>query len=298
MKETSLSQVRLTDKYIAIQELHEKEKFSIVLLCEISKIQRSGYYKWLDRVPSKSEKLNEEILKEILLLHNKVDGIYGYRRITMNLRRTLSKSINHKRVYRLMKIVGIQAVIRCKRKKYKSSTPRHVAENVLDRNFNSEKPNEKWLTDVTEMKYGVSQKAYLSAILDLYDGSIVSYVLGTSNNNSLVFKTLDLALEVSAGATPLLHSDRGYQYTSSTFKRKIEKAEIVQSMSRVGRCIDNGPMEGFWGTLKCEKYHLNKYSTFEELKKAIDEYIQFYNTERLQKRLNGLSPLEYRAKAA
>lgn len=298
MKETSLSQVRLTYKYLAIQELHEKEYFSIVLLCDIARIQRSGYYKWLDRAPSENEKLNEKILEEILLLHNKVDGIYGYRRITMNLRRALSKSINHKRVYRLMKIAGIQAVIRCKRKKYKSSTPRHVAENVLNRKFNSDKPNEKWLTDVTEMKYGVSQKAYLSAILDLYDGSIVSYVLGTSNNNSLVFKTLDLALEVSSGATPLLHSDRGYQYTSPTFKRKMEKAEIVQSMSRVGRCIDNGPMEGFWGTLKCEKYYLNKYSTFEELKKDIDEYIQFYNTERLQKRLNGLSPLEYRVKAA
>jgi putative transposase len=227
-----------------------------------------------------------------------VDGIYGYRRITMNLRRALSKSINHKRVYRLMKIAGIQAVIRCKRKKYKSSTPQHVAENVLNRKFNAEKPNEKWLTDVTEMKYGTSQKAYLSAILDLHDGSIVSYELGNSNNNKLVFKTLDLALESNPGATPLLHSDRGYQYTSPTFKRKIEKAEIVQSMSRVGRCIDNGPMEGFWGTLKCEKYYLYKYSTFEELKKDIEEYIQFYNNERLQKRLNGLSPLEYRAKAA
>jgi putative transposase len=231
-------------------------------------------------------------------LYKKVDGIYGYRRITMNLNRTKSKSINHKRVYRLMRIAGIQSIIRRKRKKYRSSTPQHVAENVLNRNFNAKKPNEKWLTDVTEMKYGSSQKAYLSAILDLHDGSIVSYVLGTSNNNPLVFKTLDLALEANLDATPLLHSDRGYQYTSPAFKRKIEKAKIVQSMSRVGRCIDNGPMEGFWGTLKCEKYYLNKYSTFEELKKDIDEYIKFYNNERLQKRLKGLSPLEYRAKAA
>ncbi|MBT2743725.1 IS3 family transposase, partial [Bacillus sp. ISL-77] len=128
--------------------------------------------------------------------------------------------------------------------------------------------------------------------------SIVSYVFGTSNNNPLVFKTFDLALEANLGATPLLHSDRGFQYTSNVFKRKIEKAEMVHSMSRVGRCIDNGPMEAFWGTLKCEKYYLNKYNTFEELKKDIEEYIHFYNHERLQKRLNGLSPLEYRAKAA
>lgn len=286
------------DKYVAIQELHKEEKFSIVLLCKIARISRAAYYKWINRSPSKNEKLNEEILKEIIQINKKVGGIYGYRRITMNLNRTRSKEVNHKRVYRLMRIAGIMSIIRRKRKRYKSSTPQHVAENVLNRDFNAEYPNEKWLTDVTEMKYGASQKAYLSAILDLYDGSIVSYVLGISNNNALVFKTLDLALEGSPGATPLLHSDRGYQYTSSSFKRKIEKAEMIHSMSRVGRCIDNGPMEGFWGTLKCEKYYLNKYNTFEELKKDIEEYIQFYNHERLQKKLNGLSPIEYRANAA
>lgn len=269
-----------------------------MLLCEIARIARSSYYKWIHRTPSGNEKWNEEILEEIKRLYEKVDGIYGYRRMTMNLNRTLSMPVNHKRVYRLMRIAGIQSVIRRRRTKYKPSTPQHVAENVLDRDFRAARPNEKWLTDVTEMKYGTSQKAYLSAILDLYDGSIVSYVLGTSNNNPLVFKTLDLALEANSEATPLLHSDRGFQYTSPAFKRKIEKAEMTQSMSRVGRCIDNGPMEGFWGTLKCEKYYLNKYGTFEELKKDIEDYIQFYNHERLQKRLNGYSPIEYRAKAA
>jgi putative transposase len=269
-----------------------------VLLCEIASIQRSSYYKWLNRPSSENEKLNEKILEEIKGLYDKVDGIYGYRRMTMNLNRTLSKKINPKRVYRLMKLAGIQSVIRRKRKKYKPSTPQHVAENILNREFTAEKPHEKWLTDVTEMKYGASQKAYLSAILDLYDGSIVSYVLGTSNNNPLVFKTFDLALEANPGAKPLLHSDRGFQYTSPSFKRKIDKAEMVQSMSRVGRCIDNGPMEAFWGTLKSEKYYLNKYSTFEELKEDIEDYIKFYNYERLQKRLNGLSPLEYRTNAA
>jgi putative transposase len=196
-----------------------------------------------------------------------------------------------------MRNAGIQSVIRRKRKKYKHSTPQHVAENVLNRNFHAENPNEKWLTDVTEMKYGVSQKAYLSAILDLYDGSIVSYVFGTLNNNPLVFRTFDLAIEANPGANPLLHCDRGFQYTSTAFKRKIEKARMVQSMSRVGRCLDNGPMEAFWGTWKSEKYYLNKYRTFEELKTDVEEYIQFYNKERLQKRRNGLSPLEYRDKA-
>lgn len=232
------------------------------------------------------------------ILHEKVDGIYGYRRMNLNINRMFEQNFNHKRIYRLMKIAGIQSVIRRKKKTYKRSIPQHIAENVLNREFTAEKPNEKWVTDVTELKYGSTKKAYLSAILDLYDGSIVSYVLGHSNNNSLVFKTLDKATNLLNGCYPLIHSDRGYQYTSQGFKRKIDKAEMTQSMSRVGKCIDNGPMESFWGTLKCEKYYLNKYETFEELSLAISEYIQFYNHDRYQKRLNGLSPLEYRAKAA
>jgi putative transposase len=173
-----------------------------------------------------------------------------------------------------------------------------VAENVLNRKFQAEAPNEKWLTDVTEFKYGNGQKAYLSAILDLHDKSIVSYVLGHSNNNPLVFKTLKLALLSASKSKPLLHSDRGFQYTSLRFKEILDEANLKQSMSRVGRCIDNGPMESFWGTLKCEKYYLHTYQTFEQLKSDIDDYIHFYNYERLQAKLNGLSPMEFRTKAA
>ncbi|MGG6314645.1 IS3 family transposase, partial [Paenibacillus macerans] len=173
-----------------------------------------------------------------------------------------------------------------------------VAENLLNRKFQAEKPNEKWVTDVTEFKYGNAQKAYLSAILDLHDKTIVSYVLGHSNNNPLVFQTLELALQTAPGCMPLLHSDRGFQYTSLNFKKLLDDNKLTQSMSRVGRCIDNGPMESFWGTLKCEKYYLHTYRTFEELKKDIDDYIRFYNYERLQTKLNGLSPMEFRTKAA
>nr|WP_248735156.1 IS3 family transposase [Neobacillus rhizosphaerae] len=290
--------MRFEDKYVAIQELHEKEDLSILLLCEISGISRAAYYKWLKRTPSSQELQNEEIIKEMQALHEKVDGIYGYRRMTLNINRKFEQNFNHKRIYRLMKIADIQCVIRKKKKLYKRSTPQHIAENVLNREFTAEKLNEKWVTDVTELKYGSSKKAYLSAILDLYDGSIVSYVLGHSNNNNLVFKTLDQATQLLDGDHPLIHSDRGFQYTSHGFKRRIDKVEMTQSMSRVGRCIDNGPMESFWGTLKCEKYYLNKYETFEELSRAINEYIHFYNYDRYQKRLNGLSPMEYRAKAA
>jgi putative transposase len=267
------------------------------LLCEIAGVSRAAYYKWLNHKASSRELENEEIIKEIKVIHKKVKGIYGYRRMLININRKLGKYYNHKRIYRLMKIAGIQSVIRRKKTRYKRSKPQHVAENLLNREFTARKPNEKWVTDVTEFKYGTSKKAYLSAILDLYDGSIISYVLGHSNNNQLVFKTIDQATNQLTESKPLIHSDRGYQYTSPGFKRRVDKAEMTHSMSRVGKCIDNGPMESFWGTLKCEEYYLHKYETFEELSKAINEYIYFYNNERYQKRLNGLSPIEYRAKA-
>lgn len=275
-----------------------EESFAIVLLCEIAGVCRASYYKWSNRTPSQREKENGKIVKEMAALHKEVNGIYGYRRMTMNLSRKLQKALNHKRIYRLMKLAGIQSVIRRKKKRYRASKPQQVAENLLNREFSATKPNEKWVTDVTEFKYGASKKAYLSAILDLYDGSIISYVVGHSNNNKLVFDTLDSATASLKKEETLLHSDRGFQYTSNKFKRKIDKAKMKHSMSRVGKCIDNGPMESFWGTLKCEKYYLYKYATYEELCQGIDEYMYFYNEKRLQKRLNGLSPMEYRAKAA
>ncbi|SPT83602.1 transposase IS3/IS911 [Niallia circulans] len=238
-------------------------------------------------------------MKEMKILHEKVEGIFGYRQMTLHMNRQFKERLNHKRIYRLMKVVGLRSIIRIKKKRYKRSVPQQVAENILNREFTATKPNEKWVTDVTEFKYGSSKKAYLSAIRDLYDGSIVSYVLGHSNNNELVFQTLDQATVLLLEEEhPIIHSDRGYQYTSKGFKLKVDKAEITHSMSRVGKCIDNGPMESFWGTLKCEKYYLHKYKTFEELSLAIDDYIQFYNNNRYQKRLNGLSPMEYRVKAA
>ena len=176
------------------------------------------------------------------IIHEKVEGIYGYRRMKLNINRKLGKSFNHKRIYRLMKIAGIQSVIRRKKTRYKRSNPQHVAENLLNREFTAEKENEKWVTDVTELKYGLSKKAYLSAILDLHDGSIISFVLGRSNNNKLVFETLDQAINLLNGDQPLIHSDRGYQYTSHGFKRRIDEAGMTHSMSRVGKCIDNGPI--------------------------------------------------------
>src|SRR5699024_4520408 len=170
-------------------------------------IVRSSYYKWLHRKPTVEEKQNKKLLHEIYAMHKVYDGIFGYRRMKLNVNRRLGRQYNHKRIYRLMKFAGIEAVIRKKRKPYVKSTPQHIAENTLNREFTANKPNEKWVTDVTEFKYGKGQasKAYLSAILDLYDGSIISYVIGRSNNNPLVFETFDKALEVEQGAKPIFH---------------------------------------------------------------------------------------------
>ena len=138
--------------------------------------------------------------------------------------------------------------------------------------------DEKWVTDITEFKYGTSfdniHKLYLSVILDLCDRRPVAYVIGDSNNNQLVFDTFDLAVALNPNAHPIFHSDRGFQYTSRTFHHKLEQAGMIQSMSRVAHCTDNGPMEGFWGILKREMYYKKKFHSREELVSAIIEYIE------------------------
>ena len=144
-----------------------------------------------------------------------------------------------------------------------AANPQYIAENILNREFTAKAPNEKWLTDVTEFHYYIGiekHKVYLSAILDLYDRRIVSYVIRDKNNNALVFDTVDNALLRNPGAQPLFHSDRGFQYTNRTFHTKLVNAGIIQSMSRVAKCIDNGPMEGFWGILKRERYEIDVYN--------------------------------------
>lgn len=209
-----------------------------------------------------------------------------------------SKHYNRKRVRRIMQMLGIKSVIRRKKSKYKKSTAQITAENLLARDFYATKPNEKWATDVTEFKVvGSKKKLYLSAIIDLYDRSIVAYIISTRNDNDLVFRTYELAISNNPGATPILHSDRGFQYTSKVFQAKLKEANITQSMSRVGRCIDNGPTEGFWGIIKSEMYYLNKFHSHKELKEAIENYINFYNNERLQERFNDMTPMEVRTEA-
>ena len=221
----------------------------------------------------------------------------GYRRIRDDLERYHNIKVNDKRVLRICRKKGIKSTIKysnhgCTRQ---APNPQFIAENVLNREFSAEAPNQKWLTDVTEFKYytGIEvHKVYLSAILDLYDRRIVSYRIGDSNNNALVFNTFDAAIAANPGAVPLCHSDRGYQYTSRRFHAKLEAAGMRQSMSRVAKCIDNGPMEGFWGILKRERYYGRRFTDRETLVKMIEEYIEYYNNKRLQRNLGILTPKE------
>ena len=281
--------------YLCVQEMH-KEGYAVTEICDILDLNRTSYYNWKHRVKSSREEENEALLHEIGLIYAEHNGTYGYRRIADEYNETHKKKYNLKRFYRLVHIVGLLAVIRRKRPAYQRSTPEVTAENILNRDFTANTVNEKWCTDVTELKYGsIGEKAYLSAILDLKGRDIVSFAIGKSNNNQLVFETFDLAVKKYPDAHPLFHSDRGFQYTSKLFKAKLEKQGMEQSMSRVGRCIDNGPMEGFWGILKCEMYYLNQFETYEELVAAIEQFIHYYNHQRRQHKLNCLPPATYRS---
>lgn len=260
-------------------------------------VSRSGFYKWIKKPEVLGPSEEDWISDKIIELYTLYKGILGVRRMKLYLNRVYGRTYNVKRIRRLMRRLGLQSVIRRKRKNYVRSTPQITAENLLNRDFSAEVPNQKWLTDVTEFKYGQDNKAYLSAILDLGDNSIVSYIIGHSNNNALVFNTFNRAIKDNPEAKPLFHSDRGFQYTSKAFRKMLDDTECTQSMSRVSRCIDNGPMEGFWGILKSEMYYLNKFDDYSSLEQAIEEYIHFYNTKRYQKKYKGLAPLEVRNQA-
>lgn len=218
--------------------------------------------------------------------------------MTMFINKFNQTSYSEGYIHRLMRFTGIKARIRRKKVNRKRTKPDYIQENILARDFKSTKPNQKWLTDVTEFSIPKDKrKLYLSPILDLYDNSIVEYELSFSNNNRLVFKMFDKAIKKHPGAKPIFHSDRGFQYTNRPFKTKIEKANMTQSMSRVGKCIDNGPMEGFFGILKSEMFYDKKFKSMDELIQKIHDYIKFYNEKRLQKRLECLAPIEYRNQA-
>lgn len=292
-----LSLLKHVTIYQAIKEEHKEHNYPIDALCRLGHVSRAAYYKWLRRKIPTREAENERIAEKVEKIHMESPD-KGYRRIRDDLERYHDINVNDKRILRICRNKGIKSTIKysnhgCTRQ---ASNPQFIAENVLNREFTADKPNEKWLTDVTEFKWydenKDKHKIYLSAILDLYDRRIVSYMIRNSNDNSLVFDTFDLAIATNPGATPLCHSDRGFQYTNRMFHQKLEAVGMTQSMSRVAKCIDNGPMEGFWGILKRERYYGKRFSDKASLVKMIEDYIEYYNTRRLQRNLGILTPAE------
>jgi len=265
-------------------------------LCKFGEVSRAAYYKWVHRGIPKSEIENKRIADIMDKIHEESPD-KGYRRIRDDLERYHDTKVNDKRVLRICRNRDIKSTIKysnngCTRQ---SANPQYIAENILNRKFKADAPNHKWLTDVTEFHYYIGiekHKVYLSAILDLYDRRIVSYIIRDRNSNALVFDTFDKAVYNNPDAHPLFHSDRGFQYTNRAFHAKLEAAGMTQSMSRVAKCIDNGPMEGFWGIIKRERYFGKRFTSGELIVEMIENYIDYYNNKRLQRNLGVLTPME------
>lgn len=284
-------------KFEVIKEM--SDNYPIQLLCEMAHVSRAGYYKWVKQQVSPSEKQieNNEIKKKIMECHDKLKGIYGYRRIKVWLNKTYGIQLNHKRVQRLMRELGLKAVIR-KRKPYYGKKEAYVlSDNHLNRNFHASRLNEKWVTDITYLIFN-GQKLYLSAIKDLYNNEIVAYHVSRRNDLKLVMDTLKKAKKKRNVEGILLHSDQGYQYTSRQYNNLLKKYKMKASMSRKGNCWDNACMENFFSHFKTECFNLYSFRTSEEVKDAVKKYIRFYNNQRFQKKLKNLSPYQYRTQAA
>ena len=237
-----------------------------------------------------------EAKKEIVSIYHENKGRYGYRRITIALHNK-GIHLNHKTVQRLMKELGL--VCRVKIKKYRSykgevgkTTP-----NLLNRNFYAEKPNQKWVTDVTEFSL-FGQKIYLSPILDLHNGYLVSYTISERPVLSMVISMLEKAFETIPDGTGLiLHSDQGWQYQHRQYRCMLREKGIEQSMSRKGNCLDNAVMENFFGLLKSELLYLQEFNSQEHFKQELVDYLDYYNNRRIKAKLKGLPPAIHRQQA-
>lgn len=240
-----------------------------------------------------------ELVKDVKMVYQKQKRLYGYRRITLTLRKKLDKAVNYKTVAKIMSRLHLKSIIRVKKyKSYKGEVGK-ATENILQRNFKAENPHEKWVTDVTEFKVA-GNKLYLSPIMDLFNGEIISYNIPTSPNYAQILDMLNRAFKRRKKDNreymkTIFHSDQGWQYRLQKYQDKLKDNNIIQSMSRKGNCLDNAIIENFFGVLKSELYYLKKYTSILELAKEIREYIKYYNNERIRINLNGMSPVEYRA---
>lgn len=260
-------------------------------LLKIAKMPRSTYYYYLNKSNSKDK--YEDVKKEITAIYHENKGRYGYRRITLELKNRRF-SINHKTVLKLMKQLGIQCFVRMKKyKSYRGETGR-ICDNILNREFKADKPNQKWVTDVTEFKL-FGTKIYLSPIIDLFNGEVISYNISDRPVFNQVMDMLDKAFDKIPDNTNLIfHSDQGWQYQMKQYQAKLKEKGIRQSMSRRGNCYDNSLAENFFGLLKSELLYLQQFSSVDHFKKELIEYIDYYNNKRIKGKLKGMSPVNYR----
>ncbi|UWE80853.1 IS3 family transposase [Corynebacterium diphtheriae bv. gravis] len=260
-------------------------------LIAVSGLARSTFFDHQRRfdLPDKYADLKTQIKK---IFHDS-NTTFGYRRVWRALRNN-NTIVNKKVVRRLMRQLGLVSKIR--RKKYNSyrGTVSHIADNVLDRRFTQDAPNKAWVSDVTEFRVA-GTKVYLSPVMDLFDRTILAHTLSTSPNTQLTSRSLADAIAMfSPGKGLIVHTDQGFQYQHASWRTLIKSVGGVQSMSRKGNCYDNAVMENFFGHLKSEMYYGASFTSVDELCQAIDEYILWYNTYRLQERFKGLAPMQYR----
>jgi putative transposase len=262
-------------------------------LLQVAGLARSTFYYQCQAILRTEQESDMEV--KIRAVYEEHKGRYGYRRITATLCRSMEEPVNHKCVQRLMQKMGLRALIRAKK------SFRHVPgmndmhkPNVLQRDFVAQAPNQKWVTDVTEFNVH-GHKLYLSACMDLYNGEIIAHRMARRPVFDLVSDTLREALARSACASKLIvHSDQGWHYKMQPYRAMLAHHGVKQSMSRRGSCFDNAVIESFFGTLKAEYYHLATLDGIETLEAGVDDYIRYYNHERIKLGFQGLSPVEYR----
>ena len=272
--------------------------FRLDLLLEAARLPSSTYYyqlKQLDRLDK-----DKNLKAEIQVIFTEHRGNYGYRRMTLELRNR-GYMVNHKRVQRLMNVLGLSARIRRKRKysSYQGEIGKK-ADNLIQRQFEATKPMEKCYTDVTEFAIPASsQKLYLSPVLDGFNSEIIAYNLSTSPNLEQVKTMLEQAFTEKRYENTILHSDQGWQYQHDSYHQFLEGKGIQASMSRKGNSPDNGMMESFFGILKSEMFYGYKksFESLKQLEQAIVDYIDYYNNKRIKVKLKGLSPVQYRTKS-
>ena len=284
-------------KYKVIRQL--KTQFPIQSLCRILGVSRSGYYQWLIKQQRGIVDKDSLIAKNIKVCQEQTRYTYGYRRIQIWLLRETGLSINHKTVLRIMNKYSLCSRVHRGRRYNGFAQATYRYENKLQRKFSSQKPNVTWVTDITQFRT-MNGLLYLSAIKDLYDGSIVGYMVGKDCKTALVLDTLKQAIyNVPEGNTTgiTIHSDQGCQYTSHEYHKFLDKSAMIPSMSRPGTPIDNAPMESFFSTIKVEWLTDTSKMTIDHVINEIKDYMEFYNTIRI-KSDSGMPPFEKRQMAA